>query len=114
MHSEYHIEGVWGVMMNAFLIGIIIGYLVIAWQFNRARAGYEEADNRDHTKDRAARACGQLIAIFVACALTGYLPRLINFPNAFFVASHGVLFLATWRYVFARNAAVIATALAHG
>jgi glycerol-3-phosphate acyltransferase PlsY len=60
------------VLIDALLLIIIIAYLGIAYQFWVRRKG---------TSGRATRALGQLVVIFVFCAVCGYVPRLIGLAH---------------------------------
>jgi heme A synthase len=101
MHTQYDIDGLPGLFMQFFLFSIIIGYIVIAFQFWRKRNG----------DPVARRALGRLFFIFILCSFAGYLPRLVDFPNWLMVVIHALLFFFTWSYVLARQAEVIADSL---
>lgn len=101
-HASYTIPGWPGFAMQVFLVGIILGYHIIAWQFWR---------NVKAATGRAAIAFFQLVAIFLFCSYAGYGPRLVQVPDWLFVVFHGLLFFATWWYVLSRQAAVIAEAM---
>lgn len=101
-HTGYELEGIWAVLVNLSVPLIIIGYLIIAWQFWGA--------SRANTV--AARAMRQLLAIFIFCSIAGYAPRVVDFPEWAFVVVHVFLALITWRYVMARQAETIAEAMA--
>lgn len=76
-------------VLDGLLLTIIIAYLGIAFQFWTRRRG---------TNGRATRALGQLVVIFVFCAICGYLPRLIGIPALLLLAAHAVLAFAAWAY----------------
>ncbi|MFN3388879.1 MAG: hypothetical protein ACK40O_08085 [Allosphingosinicella sp.] len=79
----------YGPVLDGLLLTIIIAYLGIALQFWTRRRG---------TNGRATRALGQLVVIFVFCAICGYLPRLIEIPALPLLAAHAVLAVAAWAY----------------
>jgi hypothetical protein len=77
-------------LIDGLLITIIVAYLGIAYQFwTRRRAA----------TGRATTALGQLVIIFVFCALCGYLPRLIEVPQAVLLVAHAVLAASAWAYM---------------
>jgi hypothetical protein len=80
-------------LIDALLAIIIIAYFGIAYQFWTRRKGVGGG--------RATTALTQLVIIFVFCALCGYLPRLIALPEMVLIASHAVLAVAAWAYLFA-------------
>lgn len=109
MHVHYDITGPWGLIMEACLVGIILGYFLIGWQFWTARA---EAMREAVLRQSGAKAAvTKLMVTFIFCALSGYLPRLVPFPDALLIAVHIVLVTATWSYALTRQAVIIATAL---
>lgn len=81
-------------LIDSLLVIIIIAYLGIAFQFWTRRRG---------TAGRATTALGQLVVIFVFCALCGYLPRLVALPEALLIAAHVVLATSAWAYFFSGN-----------
>lgn len=85
MHTVHEYSPV----VDGLLLTIIIAYLGIAVQFWTRRRG---------TNGRATRALGQLVVIFVFCAICGYLPRLIDLPALPLLAAHAVLAVAAWAY----------------
>lgn len=87
------------------LVGIIIGYLVIAWQF---RGLWTKTESK---QSKAKLSLGLLIAVFVLCAISGYAPRIIEFPLVVHLATHCVLLTATWWFILTRQASKIAKAL---
>jgi hypothetical protein len=89
-------------LIDSLLIIIIVAYLGIAFQFWTRRRG---------TAGRATTALGQLVVIFVFCALCGYLPRLVALPEALLVAAHVVLAAAAWAYFFSGNVDRLTVAL---
>ena len=76
-------------VLDGLLLTIIIAYLGIAFQFWSRRRG---------ANGRATRALGQLVVIFVFCAICGYLPRLVEIPALALLAAHAVLAVAAWAY----------------
>jgi hypothetical protein len=90
------------VLIDSLLIIIIVAYLGIAFQFWTRRQG---------TAGRATRALGQLVVIFVFCAMCGYLPRLVALPEALLVSAHLVLAGAAWAYFFSGNVDRLTVAL---
>jgi hypothetical protein len=78
-------------LIDALLLIIIIAYLGIAYQFWVRRKG---------TSGRATRALGQLVVIFVFCAVCGYVPRLIELPPTAILVAHVILATAAWAYMF--------------
>lgn len=76
--------------LDGLLVTIIIAYLGIAYQFWTRRKGSD---------GRATRALGQLVVIFVFCAVCGYVPRLVDIPAAVLLAAHAVLAAAAWAYL---------------
>lgn len=113
MHVHYEIAGLGGQLMQVFLPGIILAYLCIAGQFwaarRRLKAGLVNATGGDPIK-----AFGYLVAIFVLCSLSGYLPRMVVFPDGLMVLIHGALFACSWAFVLTRQTVVIAATLARG
>jgi len=87
------------------LIAIIVSYLVIAWQF---RGLWKKTDSKNA---RAKTGLALLIAVFVLCSMSGYLPRVIHMPILIQDAFHVVLALASWWFILTRQAARIAEAL---
>lgn len=85
MHAVHE----YGPVLDGLLLTIIIAYFGIALQFWTRRRG---------TNGRATRALGQLVVIFVFCAICGYLPRLIDIPTLPLIAAHAVLAVAAWAY----------------
>lgn len=81
-------------LIDSLLVIIIVAYLGIAFQFWTRRKG---------TAGRATTALGQLVVIFVFCALCGYLPRLVALPQALLIAAHVVLATSAWAYFFSGN-----------
>ena len=81
-------------LIDSLLVIIIIAYLGIAFHFWTRRKG---------TAGRATTALGQLVVIFVFCALCGYLPRLVALPAALLIAAHVVLATSAWAYFFSGN-----------
>jgi hypothetical protein len=86
MHAGHQL----GPFQDALLITIIIAYLGIAFQFWTRRKGAE---------GRATRALGQLVVIFVFCAVCGYLPRLFEIPASLLLVAHAVLAASAWGYM---------------
>jgi hypothetical protein len=86
MHAGHELNPI----LNGLLITIIIAYLAIAYQFWTRRRGAE---------GRATRALGQLVVIFVFCAVCGYIPRLISIPAEVLLVAHAVLAAAAWAYM---------------
>jgi hypothetical protein len=77
-------------LVDAVLIIIIVAFLGIAYQF---------WSRRRHASGRVNRALGQLVLIFVASALCGFLPRLVPvYPDVLLIA-HIVLGIAAWAYM---------------
>jgi hypothetical protein len=89
-------------LIDSLLVIIIVAYLGIAFQFWTRRRG---------TAGRATTALGQLVVIFVFCALCGYLPRLVALPEALLVAAHIVLAASAWAYFFSGNVDRLTVAL---
>jgi hypothetical protein len=89
-------------LIDSLLVIIIIAYLGIAFQFWTRRRG---------TAGRATTALGQLVVIFVFCALCGYLPRLVALPEALLIAAHIVLATSAWAYFFSGNVDRLTVAL---
>jgi hypothetical protein len=113
MHSHYDLDGPLGVATNIALVGIILGYMLIAVQFyGRFLEVRRHASAYQNVSSAPASAFLQLMGIFILCSLTGYLPRLFSFPAPLFVGMHVVLALWTWGYILSRSAERIATALA--
>ena len=77
-------------LIDGLLITIILAYLGIAWQFWTRRRG---------SSGRATTALGQLVVIFVFCALCGYLPRLVDVPPLLLIVAHAVLAASAWAYM---------------
>jgi len=77
-------------VLDGLLITIIIAYFAIAYQFWTRRKG---------AQGRATRALGQLVVIFVFCAVCGYVPRLVAIPEAVLIVAHAVLAAAAWAYM---------------
>jgi hypothetical protein len=86
MHAGHELNPI----LNGLLITIIIAYLAIAYQFWTRRRGAE---------GRATRALGQLVVIFVFCAVCGYIPRLVAIPAEVLLVAHAVLAAAAWAYM---------------
>lgn len=89
-------------LIDSLLIIIIVAYLGIAFQFWTRRKG---------TAGRATTALGQLVIIFVFCALCGYLPRLVPLPEALLIAAHLVLATSAGAYFFSGNVDRLTVAL---
>jgi glycerol-3-phosphate acyltransferase PlsY len=89
-------------LIDSLLVIIIVAYLGIAFQFWTRRRG---------TAGRATTALGQLVVIFVFCALCGYLPRLVALPEALLISAHVVLAAAAWAYFFSGNVDRLTVAL---
>lgn len=109
MHVHYDIDGPLGDVVVALLVGIIVGYLIIAWQFWRH-------SRNDHMGaappvGSARSAFVRLMTIFILCSLCGYIPRLIPVPIPVMVFLHIALFAVTWRYILGRQVVLIAGAL---
>ena len=88
---------------SPMIILIIVGYLVIAFQF------YREAKKSEGNKGK--KAMFLLLGIFVLCTFAGYLPQLITMPFVVELAIHTALILATWWFIFTNQAALIMKAL---
>jgi hypothetical protein len=86
MHAGHGLNPI----LDGLLITIIIAYLGIAYQFWSRRRGAE---------GRATRALGQLVVIFVFCAVCGYVPRLVEIPAEALLVAHAVLAAAAWAYM---------------
>lgn len=86
MHAGHDLNPI----LHGLLITIIVAYLGIAYQFWTRRRG---ADGR------ATRALGQLVVIFVFCAVCGYIPRLVEIPATVLLFAHAVLAAAAWAYM---------------
>jgi hypothetical protein len=86
MHGEYGGNPI----LDGLLITIIVAYLGIAYQFWTRRKG---------ANGRATRALGQLVIIFVFCAICGYIPRLVEIPLVVLLLAHAVLAAAAWAYL---------------
>lgn len=111
MHSHYVIDGpISGPWMSFMLAGIIIGYLVIAYQFAVTRRKLNRGEFIK-VDGHPAVAFRQLMYIFIFCSLSGYMPRLIDFPEWLMIVIHSLLFIFTWSYILSRQAVVIAGAL---
>lgn len=78
-------------VVDGLLLIIILAYLGIAFQFWTRRRS---------ARGRATTALTQLVVIFVFCAFCGYLPRLVQIPEALLIAAHAVLATAAWAYFF--------------
>ena len=87
------------------LVAIIIAYFVIAWQF---RGLWKKTESK---KAKAKFGLALLIAVFVLCSLSGYLPRVVSIPILLQDASHVILAVASWWFILTRQAARIAEAL---
>lgn len=113
MHVHYDIPGWPGIVLQAALLAIILGYIMIAWQFWSAR-DIVVCDASEHLEDQegAHKAVTQLFIIFILCALCGYAPRLIPFPAELMVGLHVLLAGVTWIYARSRQSVLIARALA--
>lgn len=115
-HASYTIPGFFGFAIQVFLVGIIFGYLLIAWQFWNASKPIAARPmarvDAELLEERARTAFKQLMLIFILCSMSGYIPRLVKVPDWAFVFLHGSLFFATWWYVLSRQAVVIAEAMA--
>ena len=113
--TNYSVDGWPAVALQFSLVIIVLGYLVIAFQFWLARkhkpAGSTSPLNREELQHRARRAFLQLMLIFIFCAISGYFPRLIHFEDWLFVGVHLVLASATWWYILSRQAEIIAEAM---
>lgn len=77
---------------------IIIGYLIIAWQFRGLWMG---------ERSWARIGLGFLIAVFVLCACSGYLPGVISVPVWVQKLTHIVLLGATWAFIISGTAITI-------
>jgi hypothetical protein len=86
MHAGHSLNPI----LDGLLITIIFAYLGIAYQFWTRRKGSD---------GRATRALGQLVVIFVFCAVCGYVPRLVEIPAAVLLVAHAVLAAAAWAYL---------------
>lgn len=86
MHAGHSLHPI----LDGLLITIIFAYLGIAYQFWTRRRGSD---------GRATRALGQLVVIFVFCAVCGYVPRLVDIPATVLLAAHAVLAAAAWAYL---------------
>jgi hypothetical protein len=117
IHAHYDLVGLPAFLMQIFLVGIVLGYLLIAWQFWQAATWSKRPSIKAVAADdglitsRARTAFFQLLLIFVFCSCSGYLPRLISFPLQLFFWMHAALFAATWWFVLSRQAVVIAEAM---
>ena len=90
-----------------FLIAaIVIGYVMVAIQFGLALPSKE-----NQTTGHGKRATALFVAIFVLCAVCGYLPRLIPVSYWIEVVTHALLVCATWFFVLTNQARVIARSL---
>lgn len=112
MHAIVHAP-LWAQGLFQISVGFIVFlYLVIAWQFWDARN-----NERVGTGDgkRARGALGELIAIFVLCAFSGYAPKLIfgvipEYVSSLWpmmLVSHCLLALWAGKFVLGRQAAHI-------
>jgi hypothetical protein len=90
MDADMHAGHGLNPILDGLLITIIIAYLAIAYQFWSRRRGAE---------GRATRALGQLVVIFVFCAVCGYVPRLVAIPAELLLVAHAVLAAAAWAYM---------------
>jgi hypothetical protein len=86
MHATHELEPI----VDGLLLTIVVAYLGIAYQFWSRRKGAE---------GRATRALGQLVVIFVFCAICGYVPRLVELPAPALLIAHAVLATAAWAYL---------------
>jgi hypothetical protein len=86
MHAGHSLNPI----LDGLLITIIFAYLGIAYQVWTRRKGSD---------GRATRALGQLVVIFVFCAVCGYVPRLVEIPAAVLLVAHAVLAAAAWAYL---------------
>jgi hypothetical protein len=86
MHAGHALDP----FLDGLLVTIVIAYLGIAYQFWTRRKGSD---------GRATRALGQLVVIFVFCAVCGYVPRLVDIPAAALLVAHAVLAAAAWAYM---------------
>lgn len=81
MHAMVHAP-MWAQYIFIIATGLIVFfYLVIAWQFWDARSNPNIGVNGG---EKAKKALGELVAIFVLCAVSGYVPKLVfkMFPEA--------------------------------
>jgi hypothetical protein len=85
-----HVAHQQSLLIDGLLITIVVAYLGIAYQFWTRRRS---------VSGRATTALGQLVIIFVFCALCGYLPRLVELPQAVLLVAHAVLAAAAWAYM---------------
>lgn len=88
------------------LLSIVTGYIVIAWQF---RALHDATS-------RAARSLKLMIATFLLCAMSGYIPTLlaragVDYPHWAHLATHGLLVASTWAFILTRQAEELRKAL---
>jgi hypothetical protein len=85
-----HVAHEQSLLIDGLLITIVVAYLGIAYQFWTRRRS---------ATGRATTALGQLVIIFVFCALCGYLPRLVELPQGVLLVAHTVLAAAAWAYM---------------
>jgi hypothetical protein len=119
MHSfeaHYSATGWPAVVLHAAIALIIVGYLIIAFQFWLAKKSHGSGApmagvSAVFLRERAGRAFMQLLVIFILCGLSGYVPRLISVPINLFILTHVLLAAAAWRYILSRQAVIIAVAM---
>lgn len=99
---------------DALVVGIVLGYFTIAGQFIWQKVNNRRNEFIPATEaaiKAGSRGLDLFVAIFLLCALSGYITRLIDVPDAVTMGAHVALFCVTWAFILTNQIRHIARAL---
>ena len=96
------------------IVGILVGYVTIAGQFIWQRIKHRKGEFVPATEaaiKAGSRGLDLFVAIFLLCAISGYLTRILPVPLTVTLIAHVALFCVTWAFILTNQIRHIATAL---
>ena len=98
----------------ALIVGIVLGYVTIAGQFIWQRVKNRRSEFVPATEaaiKAGSRGLDLFVAIFLLCAISGYLTRILPVPPTVTLTAHVALFCVTWAFILTNQIRHISRAL---